>query len=664
MKWWLFTLVIFSNILSIDGYAKVASPVRDSLLNLLNTSKGEKKVDVLNDICWSYVFTDTRKARDYGNAALSMAITINYTRGKSIANNRIGVTYDILSKYDSALIYYHKALVFSKETNDPKLIASNLSNIGLAHWHIGNNNDALKYFFSSLSYFESAKNLNGLASAYNNIGLIYQSLRNSYKAIQFFDSSYVLYKKFNDEFGIGAVFTNIGSLYLSNKNNVKAYEYLIKSVKIKEKNKDYYGLSISYNYLGSLFIEKMDYDKALDYEQKSIDYAKIIGDDNEFASALLKIAVIYIKKNNAAKAMELNILAEQLAKKTESQKLLYKTYQNFSDIYLLKGNVSKAFEYYRKYKETEDSVVNSQRFNQIYDLELKHETEKSATEIALLNRQKKIQTLQIEKQKLVISKRNNQIILVITCFFITLLILYIIYLNYRHKQQIKLDEAIYNVREKRANEVIEAEIKERKRIGEELHDGLGQILSLLKLTLTSLENKQTLFSDKQKELIGNAVELTDNAFSELRNISHNMAPLFLKEKGLTNSIKDLLDGLNQSNKYKVSMDITGFNNQLENFLELTIYRVVQEALNNIIIHAEATEINFQLLQSDKEITMMIEDNGKGFDIGELENKHGIGLRNIRSRVENIGGKLHLDSVISRGTIVTIIIPIKNLKNEY
>jgi signal transduction histidine kinase len=97
---------------------------------------------------------------------------------------------------------------------------------------------------------------------------------------------------------------------------------------------------------------------------------------------------------------------------------------------------------------------------------------------------------------------------------------------------------------------------------------------------------------------------------------------------------------------------------------LTIYRVVQEALNNIIIHAEATEINFQLLQSDKEITMMIEDNGKGFDIGELENKHGIGLRNIRSRVENIGGKLHLDSVISRGTIVTIIIPIKNLKNEY
>jgi signal transduction histidine kinase len=237
-------------------------------------------------------------------------------------------------------------------------------------------------------------------------------------------------------------------------------------------------------------------------------------------------------------------------------------------------------------------------------------------------------------------------------------------LNYRHKQQIKLDEAIYNVREKRANEVIEAEIKERKRIGEELHDGLGQILSLLKLTLTSLENKQTLFSDKQKELIGNAVELTDNAFSELRNISHNMAPLFLKEKGLTNSIKDLLDGLNQSNKYKVSMDITGFNNQLENFLELTIYRVVQEALNNIIIHAEATEINFQLLQSDKEITMMIEDNGKGFDIGELENKHGIGLRNIRSRVENIGGKLHLDSVISRGTIVTIIIPIKNLKNEY
>jgi signal transduction histidine kinase len=553
-------------------------------------------------------------------------------------------------------------LVISKKFNDTRQIAGNLSNIGLTHWHIGNYNDALKYYFSSLSYFESAKNMNGLASAYNNIGLIYQSLRNSNKALQFFDSSYVLYKKTNDEFGLGAVMTNIGNLYLVNNNKNKAYEYLIKSIIIKEKNKDYYGLSISYNHLGSLFIEKRNYDKALAYEQKSIDYAKIIHDDSELASALLKIVVIYVKKNNSGKAMELNTLAEKIAKKVESQKLLYETYKNYSDIYQLKGNLFKSFEYYRKFKETEDSVVNSQRFNQIYDLELKHETEKSNTEIALLNRQKKIQNLQIERQNLLIGKRNNQIILVITGFFIALLILYIIYINYRHKQKITLEETFYLLKEKRANEVIEAEIRERKRMGEELHDGLGQILSLLKLTLTSLKNKQKLSSIKQNELIENAVELTDNAFTELRNISHNMAPIFLKEKGFTGSIKDLLDHLNQFNKYKISMDINGTDNQLESFIELTIYRVVQEVLNNIILHAKATEINFQLLQSDKEITLMIEDNGKGFDISEIRDKHGIGLRNIRSRIENIGGKVHLDSVINRGTIITIIVPVKKIKN--
>ncbi len=657
MKWLLiFIIIFFLNIFSTDSYAKLPSPAQDSLLYLLHSAKGEKRVDVLNNLCWSYIYTDTRKALDYGNTALTLATKLHYPKGKNVANNRIGVAYDILSKYDSALFYYHRALSISKEINDTRQIAGNMSNIGLTHWHIGNYNDALKYYFSSLNYFESAKNINGLASAYNNIGIIYKSLRNDNKALHFFDTSYILYKKGNDELGIGAVLTNIGDLYTGQNNYSKAYDFLMRSINIKEKNKDHYGLAISYNLLGILYIEKRDYDKAFLYEQKAINYAKLINDDNELVSALLKFAVIYIKKKDPVRAMKFNVMAEKLAKKIESQKLLYETYQNYADIYQLKGNIPKAFEYYKKYKETEDSVVNSQRFNQIYELELKHETEKSNTEIALLNRQKKIQSLQIERQKLLINKRNNQIILVVTSCFITLLIFYIIYINYRHRQKIKLEEALYQHKEKRANEVIEAEIRERKRMGEELHDGLGQILSLLKLTLTSLENKQKSSSEKQKELIENAVELTDNAFTELRNISHNMAPIFLKEKGFAASIKDLLDHLNQSNTYKVGMDISGVDNQLESFLELTIYRVVQEALNNIILHAKATEINFQLLQSDKEITLMIEDNGRGFDINEMENKHGIGLRNIRSRIENIGGKVHLDSVINRGTIITIIVP--------
>lgn len=104
------------------------------------------------------------------------------------------------------------------------------------------------------------------------------------------------------------------------------------------------------------------------------------------------------------------------------------------------------------------------------------------------------------------------------------------------------------------------------------------------------------------------------------------------------------------------MDFSKYESCYDNFVELTIYRTVQEICNNIILHANATEINFQLLQDDDELTIMIEDNGKGFNEEHSAFSQGIGLRNIYSRIKNIGGIVHLDTAIERGTIFTIIIP--------
>lgn len=644
-------------------HAMPDTEVRNNLLRVLDTIKGTGRVDIFNQLSFSSVYTNTSEAIKYAGSALRLARQLKYSAGESMALNRIGVAYDVLGKYDSALTYYHHALTISKTINNSKLTASNLNNIGLSHWHIGNTNDASKYFFQALTYFELDKNIRGLANVNNNIGMVYKSMKNYYKAIIFLNNSRAYYKQLNDMTGMGAVLTNIGQIYIYRNNFKKALEFLTESVKIQEEIEDYYGLSISYNHLATLYMEAGDFQQALDYSYRAAEYAKLIDSDHDLAESYLKTAVINIRNKKYKTALKYNQRAEIIANRVASNKLLYEVYHNYADIYEAGGEFRKSLDYYKKYKDTEDSVINNHRFNQIYELELKHETDKSEMEIALLNKQKRIQLLQIEAQELLISKRNTQIVLTITGALVILLIGYNLYIRYRQKHKERLEEAIQKIREQKANELLDAELRERKRIGEELHDGLGQILSVLKLTLTSLERILMPAQPKQQKLLVKAVDLTDHAFSELRNISHNLAPIFLQEKGLTASIRNLLEPLQESRKFKVTMDFSEISNSMDCFSELTIYRVTQEVINNIIVHSGATEINLQLLETEEELMLMIEDNGRGFDVNENKGEKGIGLRSINSRIENIGGDVHIDTAVGRGTIITIIIPKKHYQNE-
>jgi signal transduction histidine kinase len=111
---------------------------------------------------------------------------------------------------------------------------------------------------------------------------------------------------------------------------------------------------------------------------------------------------------------------------------------------------------------------------------------------------------------------------------------------------------------------------------------------------------------------------------------------------------------------KVTLETFGLNASLDNLIENTLYRAVQELINNTIKHARATNIYLQLVKSETEITLMVEDNGVGFNMDETYILNGGGLSNIRSRVENLSGSIFIDAMANRGTIITIVIPLKNV----
>jgi signal transduction histidine kinase len=142
-----------------------------------------------------------------------------------------------------------------------------------------------------------------------------------------------------------------------------------------------------------------------------------------------------------------------------------------------------------------------------------------------------------------------------------------------------------------------------------------------------------------------------------------MAPAILIEKGFEAAVRTLVTKLNETNNFKVFLDMFGLECHMEPYFEHALYRSVLEIINNTVCHANATEIDIQIIQNNKDLTIMIEDNGIGFDTEEKLNGKGMGLKSTASRIDNLNGQFFIDSAKGMGTIVTMIIPLtQNKKN--
>jgi signal transduction histidine kinase len=280
-------------------------------------------------------------------------------------------------------------------------------------------------------------------------------------------------------------------------------------------------------------------------------------------------------------------------------------------------------------------------------------------EVDYLNQLNKMQQLELEKKELAISNKNIWLFFLSVIFLMIIGGAYLLYRNYQGKQKVKLQETIIELTKRKSNAALEAEIEERKRIGRELHDSLGYLLSLAGLNASVLQKRKELTEEKRSELLNSLMESINDAFDEVRNISHNLAPSLLSEQGLKGALKNISDRVNQSNRLKMSFDIFGLHHKLHDLVENVLYRTIQEIVNNTIKHADASELFVQIAQDSNQVTLIAEDNGKGFDTEPLKNKSSFGLLHIKSWIENLNGTIHIDSKTDRGTIISILIPTEN-----
>lgn len=248
-------------------------------------------------------------------------------------------------------------------------------------------------------------------------------------------------------------------------------------------------------------------------------------------------------------------------------------------------------------------------------------------------------------------------IIVVIFVLIFLAILFLVFITRNNTRKNKLLFENERIRKEFEKTLLDSRLEIQEytlnHVSREIHDNIGQTLSLVRLQLNSAENISEL--ENTDELLGKAI-------TDLRTLSHSLNTNFVKENGFIPSLEDLLKQFEKSGKFEIRFRNNAPDFRLDDERGLITFRVIQEILNNVIKHAEASEIILSVNQSRSAQSLTIEDNGKGFDTTEMKNT-GIGLKNIKDRVQMIGGQLDIHSEINKGTQIKISLPIEKVNKN-
>ncbi|WP_299315788.1 sensor histidine kinase [uncultured Aquimarina sp.] len=341
-----------------------------------------------------------------------------------------------------------------------------------------------------------------------------------------------------------------------------------------------------------------------------------------------------------------------------------------SHIYIQKY---KSLNYYglNEYKKAYDLLLQSEKLKD--SLEYQENTSKnSKLEIQLqtLEKEKKIvqllnTNLKSEAKRI---KNRNWLIGSSSALILGLLITILLYKNTKRKQHIAEQEREIEIQktEKLLKEqeltaidaMISGQEKERQRLANDLHDNLGSTLATVKLHFDHLKNNRNNPKvGNIEELYSKTNNLLDEAYEKVRTIAHEKNSGVMAKQGLLPAIKNLTKKASNGNALQIEVQDYGLNERLDNTLEISIFRMIQELITNIIKHANASEINISLTNHDSLLNIIVEDNGKGFDAKILPEKDGMGLKSIEKRIEYLEGTFEIDSTLGKGTNIIINIPI-------
>ena len=623
-----------------------------TVLPLIAVAQGDSiEVKALLDEAYGYEDTDPTKALEIYGKAYNLSEESAYDLGAFRSLHYSGIVHSNMVNYDSALHYYRKSLAFSDKAKYPKGKAATYINSGNVYQFLGDYDRVAEYYLKGIKVFEVIKDSASMAVTYENLAALFSSVKQHQKEMSYLEKALLIVPKANLEL-MGMIYGDMGLSQSKMDNLPKALEYFTKADSLsKYVDNPKLDFFVQRNF-GEYYLLSGSYQKAILFLNRALKTNEKINDPYYRSLLLTHLGEAHAMIKEYSKANSYLKEALEMGQKNKIKEIQEKAYYTLAKIDNDQKNYQRAYKYLNLHMNFKDSLLNEAYLKQISLFEKQYETEKKDNEIAS-------QKLQLQEKENDILKKKNQYNLALGGGGFILLGCLGLWLFYRQRQKIKNNEilALQSQQEVvKLEALIDGEEKERNRLAQDLHDGINGDLAVIKYKISSIEPDK--FSKKEKIFYDDAISMLDNAVEQVRRISHNLAPPSLHNFDLIEAIQQFCSKQNASNPINISFQYFGNRLVLKKENETAIYRIIQELINNIMKHANATEALVQLNNHDDKLIITVEDNGQGFDTNSTEN--GIGLQNIKSRVDFLKANLDINSS-AKGTTFCIEIDLKKNK---
>lgn len=499
----------------------------------------------------------------------------------------------------------------------------------------GNYIQSFGYLHLALKIAEWQGNISALSRSYINIGIIWFDIGNSEKAISCYNKALLLARKGQDTLMEIKAINNIGNVYLTRKNDADtALLFFSKAYELSEKTGYIPGIHAIGGNIAQIYLLQGKYDEA----ENLLNH--LLQSDSTVSYYYFIAAMIDKHRLHYSAALENCSRAMQL---TTEPEFILAIHNEQSEISFKMGDFEHAYEYLLQKSIIGDSIHSLSMKKHVAEMEEKYENEKRLLDIARLEN-----TILTDQKK----DQRVKFLVLMLAFILILLTSYLYFFRRNARNKMKLIQA--ETESKTAISFIEGEEAERKRLANELHDGLVGSITGLRLQLYT---KQMKAKDKEADTISSVILELDALATETRTISHKLFPVVLEKFGLREALKkQFLPFTGRDESINFTLQFFGENYRYDLLTEKLVFHIIQELFGNIVKHAQTKEASLKLTTGREIISCMVTDKGIGFDVSEFGN--GQGLYSVRERLERIGGLLDIESEKGKGSILRWSIPAK------
>jgi two-component system NarL family sensor kinase len=625
---------------------------RDNLLYLLANSKDDtNKIKVLLDIERNYFSSDIDSALYYNKLCEALIFKINAQQYKHDCFHDFVKIYHAKTDYKNALEYCLKSIETAKQNNNKFQEAISYRAIFNIYHNLNMNDSAVKYAVHSLNLTMEIGDTANITTNYGNLCWLYLDLNQYDKAVDYGIKGIESGERYADTVGLLISINNLALCYLRMNNNNKAIELFKKQLAIgKQINRArsvrnaIINLATAYFYTGDAKGLESSATLLNEYNNKNSEL-----DNKNRCLQYITNAYNYIFQMKFQKAEKQLFLGMEIAKKDSLIDPLLTIYITLSKLKFAQHDFVSGNFYEEKWDSLSQTLTDKQLSEYATELEKKYEVAKKEIRIHHLEVEKQVRDLSLQKKSVVNGFLVGGIIALTLISFLT-------YRNFMHKhklQQIRISELETEKQLEVTEGVLKGEELERTRIAKDLHDGLGGMLSGIKYSFNTMK-ENLIMTPENHQAFERSMDMLDSSIKEMRRVAHNMMPEALVQFGLNTAVKDFCNDITKSGVLNVDYHSVGLEDYIfEQTASITIYRIIQELLNNTIKHANATSAIVQLIKTREKITFTVEDNGKGFDTSILNASKGIGWINIKNRIGFLKGTLDVTSRQGEGTSVQI-----------